>query len=124
MVVSIVGLIIILPNLSPEILIWLTPAGIISMGYTVPLIPHNSKWIRIRDIPLIKPFVIAFVVSYLTYSFPILDQKGAEAILNSGHIAGLFERFLFVLIVTIPFEVRDLESDRSAKLKTIATTLV
>ncbi|HAW21412.1 MAG TPA: hypothetical protein DCX14_14615 [Flavobacteriales bacterium] len=123
MTISLVGLFVLLPNLSPNTLFWLAPAALISLGYTVPLIPYESKWIRIRDIPLVKPFVIALIVSYLTYSFPILDQRGSPGVLHSAHYAALFERFLFLLIVTIPFEVRDLKSDKSAHLKTLATTL-
>lgn len=112
---------ILLPNYNAETIISLIPAGIISAGYTIPIIPSDQGWRRFRDIPLAKPLIISVVVSYFTLGFPVIDQLGFESILNMSFLTAFIERTLFLLAVTVPFDIRDLVNDRDAGLKTLAT---
>lgn len=113
----------ILPNYDAKDIVWVVPAAIISIGYTVPIIPVESKWWRLRDIPIAKPFIIAFIVAYLTLCFPIFEHFDLEEVFTQRNITLFIERAVFLLSVTIPFEMRDLKSDRDAGLSTVATFL-
>ena len=114
---------LILPAYSTDAIVWLVPAAIVSIGYTIPFIPAEKKWWRLRDIPLGKPVIIAGVVTYLTLSFPVFEQWGIEELGTPTHLVLFVERFLFILSVTIPFEHRDKSADQDAGLQTIATVL-
>lgn len=111
----------ILPFFDSVDVVWLIPAAILSIGYTIPLIPTEKKWWRLRDIPLAKPVIIAFCVTYLTLAFPIFDELGINEIFELYSQQIFLERFLFLLAVTIPFEMRDMETDALAHLDTLAT---
>lgn len=114
-------LMLLLPNFDTDSIIWLVPAGILSLGYTIPLVPGEKNWWRFRDIPFAKPLIIALVVSYLTLAFPVFEQEGIMAVFQPDVMKAWSERLLFILAVTIPFEMRDLSGDRQAGLETVAT---
>lgn len=114
---------LILPNYTANDVVWLVPAAIISVGYTIPVFPTDSKWWRLRDIPLAKPLIIALVVTYLTLSFPTYEQYGIHEIFMASNLTLFIERFVFLVSMTIPFEMRDIQSDRDAGLSTLATYL-
>jgi len=117
------GLMILLPNYDADTIVCLIPAGMISVGYTIPIIPSENGWTRLRDIPFTKPLIISLVVSYLTMAFPLFDQLGFAALSEPQLVQLLAERMLFLLAVTIPFELRDLHNDKNSGLKTLATKL-
>jgi 1,4-dihydroxy-2-naphthoate octaprenyltransferase len=77
----------------------------------------------LRDIPLAKPLIIALVVTYLTLSFPTYEQYGIHEIFTASNLTLFIERFVFLVSMTIPFEMRDIQSDRDAGLSTLATYL-
>ncbi|GAB5538489.1 MAG: hypothetical protein Salg2KO_05920 [Salibacteraceae bacterium] len=114
---------LLLPNYQAKDIVWLVPAGIISVGYTIPFIPTHSHWWRLRDIPLLKPIIIAFVVAYLTLCFPIFEHGTIGDVFLAKNMQLFIERFVFLAAVTIPFEMRDMQSDSYAGLKTLATYL-
>ncbi len=74
-----------------------------------------------RNIPYLKIFLIAYVWASATVIFPMLHEH--LIIQNPKTIALFFERFLFVLAITIPFDIRDKESDRKAGLDTLVSLL-
>lgn len=114
-------LMFILPNYNMDSIIWLIPAAVVSIGYTVPFIPVKKHWWRLRDIPLLKPVIIALVVTYLTLDFPVFEQMGISGICTVTVIKLNLERFVFLVAVTIPFEMRDMANDKNAGLATVAT---
>lgn len=105
-------------------LIFLIHLAIISLFYTVPII--ISKGIKTvfylpawRNIPFLKVFLIAYVWASATVVFPAL---GKELIMLNQQILLLFlERFLFILAITLPFDVRDYSLDKKINLLTFAT---
>lgn len=121
MAIGVFLLMIILPNFNTDTIVWLVPAAIASIGYTVPFLPVESGWYRLRDIPLSKPFIIALVVTYLTLAYPVFEQEGIHMVFEPAIVKLLFERFMFILAVTIPFEMRDIHGDQEAGLETLAT---
>ena len=90
------------------------PMGIVAFFYAYPLFPWKMNLKRIRDIPGIKLFIIAFVFAIITYVLPIISF--VEFTYYTG--IGLLARFFFVAAITIPFDVRDINFD-DKKIKTI-----
>lgn len=91
--------------------------GGIGILYVLPIIPLNGKMVKLREIPFLKVFFIAMVVSYLTTIFVVTDLSSPDPWVL------FFIRFLFLVAVTIPFDVRDYGIDKWQKLKTLPTIL-
>lgn len=123
MVFAVFLMMLILPNFSTDAIIWLVPASIVSVGYTIPILPARDGWQRFRDIPFTKPLIIGVVVGYLTLAFPLFEQEGIYALSQMANISALLERCCFLIAVTIPFEIRDMKSDIEAGLFTMASRL-
>jgi len=83
----------------------------------MPVGSRSKKLFKLREIPYLKLFVIAFVWSTTTILLPVIHTE--RDLNNVDVILMLFERFLFVLAITIPFDIRDLNVDKSVGLKTI-----
>jgi 4-hydroxybenzoate polyprenyltransferase len=91
-------------------------AGIISVLYTLPVF---GKSMRLRDFSFVKIFLIAFVWAIVTESIPLY-----EAGISFKVILPLFlERVLFFIAITIPFDIRDIEVDKTNHVKTIPSVL-
>tara|TARA_R110000737_G_scaffold301918_1_gene308942 strand:- start:281 stop:880 length:600 start_codon:yes stop_codon:yes gene_type:complete len=91
-------------------------AGTISILYTLPVF---GKSMRLRDFSFVKIFLIAFVWALVTETIP-LYEKGTDLKI----ILALFlERAFFFIAITIPFDIRDIEIDRSNNVKTIPSAL-
>lgn len=86
-------------------LIYLLPAGIISLLYITPIFPNSA---RLRDLPIIKVFLIALIWAWLVAGFPLLDAP----LDRDFKMAFTLDRFLFVLAITLPFDIRDLSVDK------------
>ncbi len=101
----------------------LIPIIIVSLAYTLPLIPSKTKFISIRDIPGIKIFLISLVLSITTVLLPAELYKGYGSV---NHFALLFvfiRRMLFIFAITIPFDIRDVELDKAKGTLTIPVML-
>lgn len=79
--------------------------GLIAVFYTFPL-PFG---IRLRDFGFLKPFIVAIVWSFVAVIVPLANYIEAD-ILNITLL--WLNRFLFVVAITIPFDVRDLKFDK------------
>ena len=81
--------------------------GFVSVIYGLPIYKNRSHLFRLRDVPGLKIFLIAFVWSYVT--------EGLPALINGEplYYLALFERFLFIFAITIPFDIRDVNYDVS-----------
>lgn len=121
MALSLFVLMLLLPSFNADTIVALIPAAMISLGYTIPILPSDKGWRRFRDIPFTKPLIISIVVTYLTFSFPVLEHLGMNAVFAKDALFGFFERTLFLLAVTIPFDMRDLKGDTDAGIETLAT---
>ncbi|MFP4847154.1 hypothetical protein [Winogradskyella sp. PE311] len=99
-------------------LFYLSIFGVITFLYAIPLLPmhyfrDNQK--NLRQISGLKIYVIAVVWSFTTVFLPIVDN---ELILNADVIIVSVQRFIFIIVLMLPFEIRDLNYD-SLKLATI-----
>lgn len=100
-----------------EVLITLAPIALLTLFYSIPVFGNKKSIFRLREIPYLKIFLIAFVWASSTILLPIIQSN---TIFNKVHvITMLAERFFFVFAITIPFDIRDIEVDKQAGLKTI-----
>jgi len=114
---SVAGFIFVAFLAKKEVLITLGPIAILTMFYSIPVFGNKKSIFRLREIPYLKIFLIAFVWSASTILLPIIQSDSS---FNKTHvIAMLAERFFFVFAITIPFDIRDIEADKQAGLKTI-----
>ena len=95
---------------------YLLPMAIISVAYVIPFYKSQSGWLRLRDVPSIKIFLIALTWAFVTEGLPSILAT------NKIDFLPLLERFLFILAITIPFDIRDLHFDHM-RLKTIPQML-
>lgn len=114
---SISGILIISWQTKPEILLTFLVLGIITTFYNLPFHGKRNQIFNLRQIPYLKTFLIAFVWSGLTIFLPALDS--GISLFDSKVILLFSERFLFIMAVAIPFDIRDMNEDLNSKLKTI-----
>jgi len=90
-------------NLSYEMWFWLGLATLISVFYVIPIFPMNGRKGALRDLPGIKIILIASSWSLLCFYLPAIEsaQKGFFFMLG----------FIYIISVTIPFDIRDLPFD-------------
>jgi len=79
--------------------------AIVSMAYGLPIYKKPTGWLRLRDVPGLKIFLIAITWAFVTDGLPALINAQKLEFLP------LLERFLFVFAITIPFDIRDLRFD-------------
>ncbi len=77
----------------------------ISLAYGLPIYKKSEKWLRLRDVPGLKIFLIAYIWAWVT--------EGLPAVINTHNldVLAFVERFLFIFAITIPFDIRDLSFD-------------
>lgn len=83
--------------------------GGISGAYALPFIPdgRNDRWMRLRDIPGFKIYLIVAVVTVVTVVFPLNDAYVPDIDLLFITLA----RAVFLMAITLPFDIRDLSTD-------------
>lgn len=84
--------------------------GLISMLYSLPVVPGPKGWVLLRNIPLLKLFLIAYVWACVTVWLPLLSA-GWDILSPEGwHLFA--QRFLFIFPLTIIFDIRDVDKDQ------------
>ena len=73
----------------------------------------------IRKIPLLKIFIISLIWTVSTMIIVIVENK---IIFDTNTILHVFSRFLFILLITIPFDIRDIKYD-TKNIVTIPTLI-
>lgn len=103
----------------------LVPFIVIALLYVIPIFKRNGSWLRLRDIPYVKIFLVAGVWTFVTVCLPLvlLPDFTFQSLLNPTAILTASNRFLIFFAITLPFDIRDLEHDNKNGLKTFATSL-
>lgn len=118
---SFAGFLISIALAKKEVIFTLAPIAMITLFYSLPVFKRDVFLFRLREIPMLKIFLISFVWSAITILLPII-QTGLPY--DRLHVSlMLAERFLFVFAITIPFDIRDLVIDKESGLKTIPVLL-
>lgn len=121
MSLSAIGFVLFALMAKKEVLMALSPIALITLLYSLPATKTIFNNLRLRRIPYVKIFLIAIVWTAVTVIIPVIHAD--KHFLPSTVFLMLFERFLFILAITIPFDIRDMEADRNAGLKTIPLTI-
>ncbi len=100
--------------LNPEILWLLVPAGLLSVNYTIGWM-FGKKQVGLRDIPALKIFLIALVWTIATVALPLVHEEGILTLSENETLLLIAERFMFVVAITLPFDIRDLPYDEPEK---------
>ena len=92
-------------------------AGLLTIIYFLPLIPWFNKR-SIRKYGLTKPLLLAGTWAFVTVYLPVAGNASVSGV---KIILLLLTRFLFVFLLSIIFDMRDIAVDKIAGMKTIAT---
>jgi len=92
--------------------------GLITFLYAIPLLPQKyfiDEHKNLRQINGLKIYVIGLVWSFTTVVLPLVNN---EVSLGFDVIIIGIQRFIFVIVLMLPFEIRDLNYD-NLKLGTV-----
>lgn len=109
--VSILGL-----TLKTKALLYLFPFIICTFFYVVPIPILKAS---LRKIPGVKLFLIAFSFAGITVLFPLVQN---DILIGYNEWIIFMQRILFVVLITIPFDIRDLYCD-DASMKTLPQSI-
>ena len=99
-------------------MLYVIALAIITFLYAIPLIPRKyvlDEQQKLRDIGGLKVYVIALVWMLTTVILPLIENDKS---LNTDALITSMQRFCFIIVLMLPFEIRDLNYD-SLKLSTI-----
>ncbi|MFD2785885.1 UbiA prenyltransferase family protein [Hymenobacter rubripertinctus] len=104
-----------------RLLLFLGHLGVVSVLYSMPLLRLRGRWWALRDAPLLKVFLIAYVWAAVTVWLPALYLGRALA---APVVVVLFaRRFLFILALALVFDIRDYTKDRLTGTRTFPGVL-
>ena len=92
--------------------------GIIAFLYTFPVIPLGKKK-RIKDYGFIKIITLAILWTLVTVWFPVVNFPVEKNIF----VFVFLKRFVFMFVLCLLFDMRDIEIDRKENINTIAVFL-
>lgn len=98
--------------------------GLVSVLYSLPIIPLRGRWGGLRQIPAMKIFHIAFVWVLSSIFLPYVELYSNNILVNLNllyYLAGL--KFIFLIICTLPFDIRDVKQDSYYHLRTLPNML-
>lgn len=119
--ISLLSLIPLFFLLSMESRILLIFLSVLSFCYSLPIFTVGDQKFGLRNIPGLKTFLISLVWTMSCVLLPVLEAQDLHlADISMRDITLMIaKRFLFIFALAIPFDIRDLFSDRQAGLKTI-----
>ena len=97
----------------------LLPLAALALLYSWPLARWRGQRRALREVPLLKIFLIAGVWSAITVGVPTLALN--RPLTQAGGL--LVQRFCLVLALAIVFDIRDLGRDRAAGTRTFPVVL-
>ena len=92
-------------KMDQKVLVWTVFFGIFTLLYSLPVF---SKRKNLRSVSGIKIFIIALVWAGVTVILPVAS---ANLKFNLFVLVEFLQRFLLVLVLILPFEIRDLKFD-------------
>lgn len=121
MITASIGFLISISQAKPQVILTLLPFAGLTLFYSIPFWRWNKQYIRLRDIPYSKIFLIASNWTMISVLLPLVQY--GRYVPSSELIWIILERFFFVWALCMPFDIRDIATDRAAGLKTIPNTL-
>jgi hypothetical protein len=116
-VLSILGLvyIVLFTNFNQKSIYILLPFAFITVFYVIPLFNVGKHEVSFRNFPAIKILSIAISWAGISVLFPLFEI--GYSFTNTVYLE-FFQRILFIIAITIPFDIRDVQAD-STTLKTL-----
>ena len=93
-------------------------AGILAVGYTMPALRWQNKK-RLRDYGILKILVLTGVWTIVTAIIPILEHGDTV----TKYPFEILMRFVFLFVLCILFDIRDIHKDVNNKLITLPTRI-
>ena len=93
-------------NLSTTVLIYFIPFALLTLVYVVPFLGGFQK--NLRRVSYLKIFLVAFVWSGVTTVIPLIVGEYQYEV---SIILLFVQRMLFILVLILPFEIRDMKLD-------------
>jgi 4-hydroxybenzoate polyprenyltransferase len=118
-VIGIIGASICFVNLSIHSWIALVPLVLAAILYVVPLIGKRGDGTRLREFGLSKIFTISIVWAAVTVLLPLINSIGVSVLIEPTFWLDILARAVFILAITLPFDIRDLENDKMINVRTI-----
>jgi len=87
--------------------------GIISVIYGLPL----GKKFRLRDVGVIKIFLISFVWAFISAVLPAINSD--DKFFDTRVLLLFAANYLFIFAITLPFDIKDMKVDALHHVKTI-----
>lgn len=91
--------------------------AVLSLGYALPILPQKK---RFRDLHFLKLFLVGLVWTLVTVLLPFLES---DLSFSTSIFYLMLERILFIFAITIPFDIRDKETDQRMGVKTLPNTI-
>ncbi len=96
----------------------LTVPALLSLAY---IFPFFGKGKRLRDFDWIKIFLVAFVWAWVGVILPA-DAAGCH-FFDTKVMLIFLEKMFFIFAITLPFDIRDAQIEKSAQIKTIPLSI-
>ena len=113
-VISFISILFLSFQLRLKAIILLIPFSLATLFYTFPLEKYS-----LRNIAGLKLFLIAFSWAGITVLFPLVQNYISLRFID---YITFIQQILFVIVITLPFDIRDLKYDNSS-LKTLPQQL-
>lgn len=107
-IVSFLGFVYLGFQVSLKTVLYMLPFIVLTIFYTVPIFPNKKN---LRSIAGIKIFIIGIVWAGITVLVPLVHGQGD---LNFDFFIEMMQRFLFIIVMMLPFEIRDLKFDHES----------
>ncbi|WP_143273694.1 hypothetical protein [Aquimarina sp. MAR_2010_214] len=88
--------------------LYMLPFIALTVLYVVPVFPNRKN---LRSFAGVKIFIIGVIWAGVTVLVPLIHAEGN---LNLNFLIEMIQRFLFIVVMMLPFEVRDLQYDNAA----------
>jgi len=98
----------------PSFLFYIIPLSIISILYSVPF-SINGLNLSIRQIPYLKTLIVAVTWLLIVTILPLKLNNS----LSEEYLTWILNEFLFLLALSVLFDIKDTQKDHSSNLKTI-----
>lgn len=85
--------------------------------YAIPFVRIKHKWVKLRDIPFFKVFLVALIWAMVSIHLP-LELLGLDW--SSKIVYRFIANMILIFGITLPFDIRDIPTDES---RTFANTL-
>jgi 4-hydroxybenzoate polyprenyltransferase len=117
-------LIYVLTQIHLQTLMYLGFIGLVSLAYALPILKIQEQWRSFRHLPYIKVFHIALIWSLSTVGLVYVESSNDLQTVEWTSLLYLLScKFLFILLVTLPFDIRDMKQDSYYHLKTVPLAL-